>query len=154
MSVDDPAGASSGPDPNPARYILLGMAILVIAGAVAFSLLRRPIGPPPAAIAGDPLLVEGREIYLSRCVSCHGPNGRGDGPIAKGLTGPPPRDLTSAEWKHGDRPEQVLQVVIQGVKDTSMPGWKGTLSASELKAVSAYVFYLAGRTVPDEFREP
>lgn len=154
MSADEPSGASSKPEPNPARLILLGMLILVVAGVVGFTLLRKPIGPPPAEIANDRLLVEGREIYLSRCTSCHGPKGRGDGPIAKGLTGPPPRDLAAAQWKHGDSADQVLQVVIQGVKDTSMPGWRGTLSASELKAVTAYVFHVAGREIPEMLRAP
>jgi cytochrome c oxidase cbb3-type subunit 3 len=46
----------------------------------------------------------------------------------------------------------VLGVVTQGVRDTSMPGWRGTFTADEIRAVSAYVFYLAGRTVPDELR--
>lgn len=154
MSVDDRLGGASRSPINPAWFILLGMVILIVAGAVSFKLLQKPIGPPPADIASDALLVQGREVYLSRCVSCHGPKGRGDGPIAKGLSGPPPGDLTDAKWKHGDSPDQVLQVVIQGVKDTSMPGWRGTLSPGELKAVSGYVFYLAGRTVPETFRAP
>jgi cytochrome c oxidase cbb3-type subunit III len=87
-------------------------------------------------------------------VSCHGTSGRGDGPIAKGLTGPPVGDLTDADWKHGDRPDQVLAVVAQGVRDTAMPSWKATLGDRELHAVSAYVFYLAGRPVPEALRAP
>jgi len=130
------------------------MLALLAAGVIAFILLRKPLGPPPVEIANDPLLVEGREVYLVRCTSCHGPQGRGDGPIAKGLSGPPPGDLTDETWKHGDRPDQVLQVLSQGIKDTSMPGWRGTLGASELRAVSAYVFYLGGKKVPESLRSP
>jgi cytochrome c oxidase cbb3-type subunit 3 len=154
LSVDDSREPGARPDAKVARRVLLGVLGLVIAGVLAFSLLREPVGPPPPAIAKDPLLVRGREVYLSRCVSCHGASGRGDGPIAKGLSGPPPGDLTDATWKHGDQPAQVLKVVSQGVKDTSMPGWRGTLSAEDLRAVSGYVYFLAGRSVPDELRAP
>lgn len=129
---------------------MLGLAGLVAAGAAAFVVLSRGT-PPPRAIADDPLLVEGRAIYLARCVSCHGESGKGDGPIAKGLSGPPPRDLTDREWKHGDAPERVLAVVRRGVRDTAMPGWEGQV---DVRAVTAYVYWLAGREVPESLRAP
>src|SRR4051812_5838725 len=130
------------------------MLALVAGAALAFSLLRKPAGPPPAAIAGDPLLVRGRAIYQVRCVSCHGESGRGDGPTARSLMGPPVGDLTDATWKHGDRPEQVVGVVARGAEKTAMPGWGGVLDEAELRAVSAYVYHLAGRPVPAELRAP
>ena len=143
-----------GIDPVASRRIFLGMLALFAGGAVSFSLLRPPASPPPAAIAADPLLVEGRGIFLSRCLSCHGESGRGDGPISKGLAGPPVGDLTDAEWKHGDRPDQVLEVVSQGVRDSAMPPWKTTLNNLELRAATAYVYYLARRPVPEALRTP
>lgn len=128
---------------------------LLLAGALVFALLRKPIGPPPAEIANDALLKQGYEVYHSRCVSCHGAAGKGNGPIAPGLgASPPPGDLTRATWKHGDRSEEVWNVVAQGVKGTAMPGWRGVLDPGELRAVTAYVYYLAGRPVPDELRAP
>jgi cytochrome c oxidase cbb3-type subunit 3 len=124
-------------------------------GAAAIFLGLRPAAsPPPAAIAGDALLVQGREKYLERCASCHGPLGKGDGPTAKSLAGPPVGDLTDRTWKHGDRPEQVLAVVAEGVRDTAMPGWGRVFGPSDVRAVSAYVYFLAGREVPPELRAP
>jgi cytochrome c oxidase cbb3-type subunit 3 len=143
-----------GIDPVASRRILFGMLALVGGAVTAYSLLRAPASPPPAAIAGDPLLVEGREVYLARCVSCHGESGRGDGPIARGLAGPPVGDLTDAYWKHGDHPEQVRAVVAQGAPDSAMPPWKSTLSDQALRAVTAYVYYLARRPVPAALRAP
>ena len=135
-------------------WIFLGLAAILLGGLAAFNALRPSASPAPPEIANDPLLVRGREIYLDRCASCHGPRGKGDGPTAKGLAGPPVGDLSDDRWKHGDAPEQVSGVIRQGVKDTQMPGWGAYVSAENIKAVSAYVYHLAGRPVPEAYRKP
>jgi mono/diheme cytochrome c family protein len=136
------------------RRIFLALLGLCAGGAASVSLFRTPATPPPAAVADDPLLVAGHAVYQARCVSCHGETGRGDGPIARQLPPPPVGDLTDAEWKHGDRPEQVLAIIAQGAPETVMPGWKTTLTERELRGVSAYVYYLAGRPIPEALRVP
>ncbi len=136
------------------RLIILAMLGLLVAGFVAFRMLSKSAGPPPPAVAKDPLLSQGRTIYLARCVACHGSDGRGDGPIAAQLIGPPVGNLTDDVWKHGDRPEQVLSVIGQGVPKTRMDGWGRVLDPPEIKAVAAYVYFLANRAVPAELREP
>jgi cytochrome c oxidase cbb3-type subunit 3 len=147
-------GTASGSNAVPAVGLIVGGGLVAIlaAGAVVYRFLRETAPPAPAVVAADPLLSKGRSIYLDRCLSCHGPKGKGDGPIAKGLAGPPVGDLTDSTWKHGDRPEQVEGVVADGVKTASMPGWKTTIGAEGVRAVSAYVYYLAGRPVPDEWK--
>ena len=149
--------ASGGPpaiNPAVARQVGLAAVVLLASAAVAFSLLRKTAGPPPAEIASDALLKDGREVYLSRCVSCHGESGRGDGPIAKGLAGPPVGDLTGRKWKHGDSPAEALAIVRNGVPNSAMPGWGKIFDGREVKAVTAYVYYLAKREVPAELRGP
>jgi mono/diheme cytochrome c family protein len=133
--------------------ILLAMMVLMAAGFIAYRVLSKPLGPPPPQVAKDPLLSQGRAIYVARCVACHGSDGRGDGPLAGNLVGPPVGDLTDKEWKHGDRPEQVLAVIGQGVPNTRMDGWSRVLDPPELNAVAAYVYYVAKRPVPEELRE-
>lgn len=133
-------------------------AVLVL-GAVVVATLgflgsRAASPPPPAEVAADPLLAQGREVFLGRCASCHGTVGRGDGPLAKGLAGPRVGDLTAKAWKHGEAPDQVLGVLRVGVRDSAMPGWKGILDDADVRASAAYVYYLGGRPIPDALRRP
>src|SRR5262249_5745229 len=108
--------------------------------------------PPSEAVKKDPLLLEGRNIYLSRCATCHGMEGRGDGPIAAHLLGPPVGNISDGKWKHGESPDDVYRVIAKGVNNTRMAGWHAALEPPQLRAVSAYVFHLAGQKVPPEFR--
>ena len=89
MPDDDAPELPLGIDPVASRRIFLGMLALLAGAATTFSLLRPPASPPPAAIAGDPLLVEGREIYLARCVSCHGNRAGATGRSPRGSPGLP-----------------------------------------------------------------
>jgi mono/diheme cytochrome c family protein len=52
----------------------------------------------PGAAAAESLL--GRTEYAASCAQCHGPSGRGDGPIADLLTTEPP-DLTGLARDNG-----------------------------------------------------
>lgn len=72
---------------------------------------------------------DGRDTFLRYCASCHGPEGRGDGPLAPTLT-KPPADLTQLAKKNGGRFDEhaVLafidgrrQVAAHGSRD--MPVW-------------------------------
>ena len=157
MSAEDPRYVPSytgGADPSASRWIFLGMLGLMAAGFVAFYTLRKPLPPPPPEVARDPLLTLGRQIFLVRCVACHGVEGKGDGPLAASLIGPPVGNLTDSEWKHGDRPDQVLAVIDRGVPNSRMEGWGRVLDPPELKAVTAYVYYLAKHPVPAELKSP
>jgi cytochrome c oxidase cbb3-type subunit III len=40
------------------------------------------------------------------------------------------------------------------VPNTRMDGWGRVLDPPEIKAVAAYVYYLAKRTAPEELRKP
>jgi mono/diheme cytochrome c family protein len=156
LSTEDSKPDHSPPlgfDPKVSRLIFLAMLGVVAGGFVAFRMLSKPVEPPPPEVAKDALLTEGRLIYLGRCATCHGNDGRGDGPIAKDLVGPPVGNLTDKEWKHGDRPDQVLAVIARGVPETRMTGWSNVLDPPELKAVAAYVYHLAKHPVPEELRQ-
>jgi len=70
------------------------------------------------------------------------------------LLGPPPGNLSDSTWKYGDQPGQVLNVLRNGAPNSAMPAWKTSLTEEQLRAVAAYVYYLAGREVPAKLREP
>jgi len=52
---------------------------------------------PGAAFAGD--ADAGKTIYDMNCASCHGPAGKGDGPVGAALQ-PPPRDFSVGDFKY------------------------------------------------------
>ena len=95
--------------------ILLGAGLLVIGPQqrVAPSAVN-PIPPNDVSVSA------GREIYEAECVSCHGPAGRGDGPLAATLD-PPPLDLAIHVPLHPD--DSLFDFVFNGIEGTGMPAF-------------------------------
>ncbi len=101
--------------------------------------------PPPAtdtgtvaATAGDP--TEGATIYAQKCSPCHGAQGKGDGPLSKGLT-TKPRNHTDGAYMKTRTDEDLLQVIRDG--KPPMPPWGKVLSEQQMRSVLAYVRTLA-----------
>lgn len=90
---------------------------------------------PAHAAGGD--AQKGKVVYEKSCVLCHGPQGRGDGPVGK-TTNPPAADFTSAASKKKTDAE-LLATIENGRPPTAMVGWKGQLSEGEIQDVLAYV---------------
>ncbi len=154
MSEPDPTAENlKADDAGVGRWFVIVLAGSVVLALLAAVLFRPKPAPPSADIAGDPLLVEGHRLYQQRCISCHGATGRGDGPIAASLTGVSPGNLSDDQWKHGDRPEQVLEVITRGIAGTSMSPWKGEFTEDQIRATAAYTYHLARRPVPDALRQ-
>jgi mono/diheme cytochrome c family protein len=90
------------------------------------------------AASGD--AAKGKSIYQAKCVNCHGPEGKGDGPLGKKLK-PPASDFTSAESKKKSE-DQLLNAIKNGVPKTSMVAWGKKLSETEQQDVLAHVLTL------------
>jgi len=90
------------------------------------------------AAEGD--AAKGKSIYQSKCVTCHGPEGKGDGPVGKALK-PPAGDFSSAESKKRS-PEELQKIIENGVPKTSMVAWGKQLNETEIQDVLAYVLTL------------
>ncbi|HEY0665350.1 MAG TPA: cbb3-type cytochrome c oxidase subunit I [Gallionella sp.] len=92
------------------------------------------------------LVPRGRQVYLRRCVGCHGERGDGRGPSARFLN-PKPRDFTSGIFKFrstaGDAnslpsDEDLFITVSHGLWGTAMPPWYD-ISVQERLAVIQYI---------------
>lgn len=83
----------------------------------------------------------GEGMYTQNCASCHGANGTGDGPLARGLSKLPP-ELGSFAWQ-SQRSDSDLSVAVRnGVPGTPMPPMPWLTVAQE-RAIVAYLRSLA-----------
>ena len=89
--------------------------------------------------ARAPSLERGAVVFRERCAECHGESGRGDGPKAKQLEGPPPANLTDAAIMGGTTLLEIFRRVAIGVPGTAMPEFAEDLTAEDRWAVAAYV---------------
>ena len=71
-------------------------------------------------------------LYLKECAGCHGPKGEGQNGV-RPLKGP---------LAHGDRVEDIEKVIRDGIEDTMMTSYKGSLSAAQIKALAEFVHAL------------
>jgi mono/diheme cytochrome c family protein len=79
-----------------------------------------PLDPAKIMQPNPELLARGRKLFQENCASCHGDDGRGNGPAAAGLR-PAPRNFTSSSgWTKGYRLTDMYRTISSGVKDTSM----------------------------------
>jgi caa(3)-type oxidase subunit IV len=132
-----------------AAFAFLAIFLTLTASDLFFRSPPKPVQVAQKAAAGStmdqnvlrvstPKLIEkGKTSYQTNCVSCHGPNGKGDG-IAAASMKPPPRNFTSSEWKYGRSPTRVFATITNGVKGTSMAAW-GHLTVEERYALAHYV---------------
>jgi high-affinity iron transporter len=83
-----------------------------------FAVQDLPVHPP------DPS--RGRALFGEACASCHGAQGRGDGPAAHGLA-PPPANLTDAARMRGLSPFALYSTITYGIPGTAMAPFAGRL---------------------------
>ena len=122
------------------RFITTGL--LLALSAMTTAVLSAD--PPPA--------YEGRRLYVSYCQLCHGPDGEGDGPLAKVMKISPANLTTTVR----SRSDTILTKIITGegrqtitgrdrhnLLSEAMPEWKDVFSESEVRALIAYLRFLS-----------
>ena len=97
------------------------VSILTIAGAQQNQIKKTQVKPTSP--------VSGAQMFKEYCAVCHGPSGKGDGPVATALKVPPP-DLTTLAQRHdGKFPDDYVSNVLKnGVQNPAhgsgeMPVW-------------------------------
>lgn len=86
----------------------------------------------------------GRFVWEFSCTDCHGPNARGDGPVAtrKGFDVP---NFNVGEWEYAGDVEKIRHRVFVG-HDSEMPSWGlYGLTHRDIDAVAYYVSETFGR---------
>lgn len=53
------------------------------------------------------------EIFKANCANCHGPEGRGDGPVAASMN-PKPRDYSDAAWQASVTDDELKRIILKG----------------------------------------
>ncbi len=83
-------------------------------------------------------LERGAQEYEMRCATCHGDEGRGDGP--GGATVPPARDFhdPADEWTNGTSPLAIFTTLEEGIEGTAMTPF-GHLPEEDLWAMTHFV---------------
>src|SRR6266480_2339781 len=114
-------------------------------------------------LSGDPLpvteqnLMRGKEVFLQRCVGCHGLKGNGKGPGASFLS-PPPADFTSADDAccGGDTgPGDFYYRILRGWSGTAMENFGDRLSVNNIWRVVLFLKTIPHGTLkPNRVPEP
>ncbi len=110
-------------------------------------------------------IARGKKLFLGakvKCLSCHGPTGRGNGPSNDDYNNIPgtqtkadkpglfdqwgnvikPRDLTSGIYRGGRRPIDIYRRIAGGIKGTPMQSFGKTLKDNEIWDLVNYVMYI------------
>ena len=87
------------------------------------------------------MVSEGKKLYQTRCATCHGPKGKGEGMLAKTLK-PKPRDHTNPEWHDSVTDEEIATVIHDGGQaaglSATMPAHPD-LSDSQVQALVKFI---------------
>lgn len=88
-------------------------------------------------------------VWQTRCVTCHGAGGKGDGAAAAALN-PKPRDFTLASWQSSVTDEHIEKIIAEGGQGVGlsmlMPANPDLVSKPDvIKALRAHVRSLGGK---------
>ena len=108
----------------------ISSACILLLIAAALPLVVGGQTPPRNSGGRIPLPLEGAQIFRDYCASCHGTNGKGDGPAAPALRHAPP-DLTLLAHRNGGKfPRDRVKAIIAGQEQSvaahgsrEMPVW-------------------------------
>lgn len=121
-------------------FILMLSFVLVSCDGMDFKESKTFIG---GQVVDADTLNHGKQVYTEYCMACHGVEGDGNGPAAKGSV-PPPRNFKQGLYKFGYVKESGLptdadfhRIIKKGLKGTAMLPWD--ISDKQVYAVTQYI---------------
>jgi mono/diheme cytochrome c family protein len=109
--------------------------------------LRQRLGPgygDPVSRVGAEQLALGEQIFMNRCATCHGDEGKGDGPMGAALN-PRPANLSNRAEATFYSDAGMVEIIVNGVPgNMMMPQFGLQLSEQEILAVFNHVRKLRG----------
>ncbi len=101
-------------------------------GSAEGKALKNPVKTTAESIAA------GKAGYQKNCRFCHGPEAKGDGPMAP--KGTHPSDLTDAKWDRGSTDGEIFLVLRDGAgPEMKMRGYKGRMSDTDMWNIVNYL---------------
>ena len=89
---------------------------------------------------------EGKKLYTDYCSTCHGEQGKGDGPAAAALP-VKPADHTNGAVMNQLTDDYLVTIISKGGaaagKSTFMPSWGGALEPKQIREIVAYLRSIA-----------
>ncbi len=87
--------------------------------------MKNPVPATPESVAA------GKALFQKNCRFCHGPEAKGNGPMAP--EGTHPSDLTDAKWDRGSTDGEIFLVIRDGAGPKfDMKGYKSKLSETDI----------------------
>ncbi len=113
--------------------------------AVASSETVKAVGEVVALsiLSDNESIDQGKSIYTTNCVACHGANG-------EGLIGP---NFCDSNWIHGGAIEDLVRIINIGVPAKGMIPWDKTLTPEQILQVASYILTFEG-TNPSNQKVP
>lgn len=114
-----------------------------------------PVDVMKAGIASDSLVARGRDLYRANCSSCHGDEGRGEGPSSLTLKVKPRNFRSLGGWTNGSKVSEIYKTLQEGIVRNGMAAYN-YLPPGDRFALAHYVRTFApGQPVdsPDDLQK-
>lgn len=122
------------PGARPVWQRALGLPAVILPVVLGVVVMTRPVessAPQANPIAMDSAsIARGQAVFAERCAPCHGPAGKGDGPVGQTLN-PRPADLTQHAIPGVHSDAQLFEWITNGFPGTQMPAFKSSLSDTD-----------------------
>lgn len=137
------------------RWEFLAILLVPIGIGAAVWAISQSKGPPEPPLPpvtdalllqleADPIaLTEGKKLFVTTCVACHGVEGQG-------IVGP---NLTDAAWLHGSSPLEIHTSISKGYPEKGMAPFENLLGPKRVRWLTAFVLSLKGKNVPGKAPE-